>query len=352
MTAMITNLRRETAPARTRSTRTSVLLAAGFTAAAVLTACSGSSTPQTSNSASNGASGGATGKSSIGSGKIDSVAFGGGTTDPTVTVTGSGFGAKPSPDPSSPPSGQQGCPSAPAVQGEYLYGTNFNFTDQQAATGQSNWTAGQNGNNQFDCIGVVIDNWTSSKVAFHFGVLYGKQIPDNAYYLTNGDPFQVVVRGATFSGTVSKLSPGARAKVDSLSVGGTQAAPTITVTGSGFGAEPEADPVSSPAGQMGCPPAAGSAQGHLYGTAVYFSDLKPAKSSGMWTAGQFTPGSNGTFDCVGLVLASWSDTKVVFGFGPVYGKPIKDNMYYLSNGDPVEVVVRGASAKTTVQGLG
>lgn len=143
-----------------------------------------------------------------------------------------------------------------------------------------------------------------------------------------------------------------RAAITSVTTSGTAAAPVITVVGSGFGAEPAPDPASSPQGQQGCPSAPVAGNGHLYGTNLYVSDLVATAGSFKkmtWTAGEYTPGGNGQFDCVGLVIGSWSDTQVSFTFGNIYNKNIPQNDYVLSNGDPIQVFVRGASAKTTAK---
>ena len=137
--------------------------------------------------------------------------------------------------------------------------------------------------------------------------------------------------------------------VTGVTITGTIADPTFTVTGTGFGSTPPApDPSTPPDGQQGCPASPTnnpSLEGYLYGTNLYVSDQG---NSG------FDAGVNsvtGEFDCVGLVIKSWSPTQVVFGFGDLYDQPIPGNDYVLSNGDPVQVVVLGAVGQTTVSGL-
>ncbi len=140
-------------------------------------------------------------------GPITSVVTSGTAANPTITVTGSGFGASPpAPDPSTSPVGQQGCPSTyangspiPPAAGGFLYGTQLFFQDLT-----SGWTAGLNGNSEFDCIGIVIDSWSDTKVVFHFGNVFGRtDIPENAYFLHNGDAYTVHVGAAQFTGVAT-----------------------------------------------------------------------------------------------------------------------------------------------------
>jgi len=140
-------------------------------------------------------------------GPIASVTTSGTAASPTITVTGSGFGASPpAPDPATSPVGQNGCPSTfangspiPPAGGGNLFGTQLFFQDLT-----SGWTAGLNGNSEFDCIGIVIDSWSDTKVVFHFGNVFGRtDIPDNAYFLFNGDAFTVHVGTATFTGVAT-----------------------------------------------------------------------------------------------------------------------------------------------------
>ena len=86
-------------------------------------------------------------------------------------------------------------------------------------------------------------------------------------------------------------------------------------------------------------------QPYLYGTSLYVQD-----NGNMG----FDAGINsvtGEFDCVGLVIQSWTPTQVVFGFGDLYDQNIPGNDYVLANGDPVTVGVLGATGSTTVSGL-
>ncbi len=147
------------------------------------------------------------------------------------------------------------------------------------------------------------------------------------------------------------ISPGIAAakpsaQIASVSTGGTSAQPEITVNGSGFGRRPAPRPshFSTASKAMGCPVVPAAKAGHLYGTQLYFTDLKAKKGTySNWTAGQYTPGGSGFFDCVGLVIDHWSTTTVRFHFGATYGKSFPHNTYFLSNGDRFKVFVRHAT---------
>ena len=98
--------------------------------------------------------------------KITKVAFTGTVAKPTVTVTGSGFGAS-HPSPTYPPGG---CPNHGTGR---LFGNNFDFHDDSGP-----WTAGQGGvpAGQANCIGIIIRSWSSTKIVFTFGNDYGPPV--------------------------------------------------------------------------------------------------------------------------------------------------------------------------------
>jgi hypothetical protein len=142
------------------------------------------------------------------------------------------------------------------------------------------------------------------------------------------------------------------AQITSVTTSGTAAKPEITVTGRGFGSRPAPSPphFSTASRAMGCPSVPAATAGRLYGTQLYFTDLKAKKGTYTnWTAGQYTPGGNGFFDCVGLVIDQWSATKVRFHFGATYGKFFPKNTYFLSNGDRFKVFVRHATSVGTAK---
>jgi hypothetical protein len=100
-----------------------------------------------------------------------------------------------------------------------------------------------------------------------------------------------------------------RPSISSVSFSGTHgpgvASPTITVTGSGFGA-------SAPAGTSDNTTSCGpyTANGKVYGGKLYFT------GDANFEAG-FS--NSGGADCVGIIAVSWSPAKVVLQFGNAYG---------------------------------
>jgi hypothetical protein len=107
--------------------------------------------------------------------------------------------------------------------------------------------------------------------------------------------------------------------VSGVTITGTVDAPTVTVTGSNFGSTaPTATPETCQPGDTG----------NDYG----FGGLEFVDVSKGYGAGE-------SGDCVGLLLTSWSSTKVVFTFGNeylTYGA-------YLIPGDQFQVTVQGAT---------
>ena len=118
---------------------------------------------------------------------------------------------------------------------------------------------------------------------------------------------QPFLAGSTFAPSISGVT-----------LSGTPAAPTVTVTGSNFGsAAPTATPETCQAGDTG----------NDYGIGgLEFQDLTEG-----WGAGE-------SGDCIGLLLTSWSSTKVVFTFGNEYA-----NYGPINAGDQIEVNVQGAT---------
>jgi hypothetical protein len=103
--------------------------------------------------------------------------------------------------------------------------------------------------------------------------------------------------------------------------------PTITVTGSGFGTSPGGSAVNA-----GC-----SASGSDYES----NDLFLNDVTGSWTAGQVG-------DCVGLVLSSYTNTKIVFSFGNYYDSASSLSPILLNPGDSFDIGVDAARLSATV----
>jgi hypothetical protein len=147
-------------------------------------------------------------------------------------------------------------------------------------------------------------------VVFTFGNEYSNYGP-----IKTSDQIEVIVQGA--SDTVSASFPSAPS-ISGVALTGTPAAPTVTVTGSNFGA-------TAPSGTAETCNAGDTGDDYAnYG--LYFQD-----TTENWGAGQ-------TGNCIGLLVTSWSATQVVFTFGNEYSNygPIKTS-------DQIEVIVQGAS---------
>jgi len=118
---------------------------------------------------------------------ITSVTFSLSGTVPTVTVNGSGFGKLPKANPSTPVACAAGSTG-------YDYGPGgLWFSDKSKG-----WTAGQykpKQNAGYDCIGLLVSEFTDTQIVFTFGSYYGVYGP-----LQEGDKWRVHVHGTTASG--------------------------------------------------------------------------------------------------------------------------------------------------------
>jgi hypothetical protein len=112
------------------------------------------------------------------------------------------------------------------------------------------------------------------------------------------------------------------------------ASPVITITGTNFGA-------TAPAGTSDNTTSCGiyTANGKVYGSKLYFTD------DANFEAG-FS--NSGGANCVGIIVMSWSPTKVVLAFGNAYGT---FDHWYLTNGDGYALSVKTALWGGTVSGL-
>jgi hypothetical protein len=140
------------------------------------------------------------------------------------------------------------------------------------------------------------------------------------------------------AGTASAASP---AKINAVAIDGPATAPTFVIHGRGFGSLPPA--VGSPITSAACRNEhAPGDQGGNYGSKLFFID-KTAKFSG-GLSGPYEGVAN-VVDCVGLILKSYTPSRVIFTLGSDYRK----HPYSVRPGDRIMFVVNGAKATITVK---
>lgn len=155
----------------------------------------------------------------------------------------------------------------------------------------------------------------------------------------------MVMRGVVMAGAVmaaitgtaiaaSASPPGITSVSFSGTAGSGVASPTVTLTGSGFG---KTAPTGTSDNSTSCGPY--TANGDVYGGKLYFAD------DGNFEAGY---SSSSGANCIGLIVVSWSSTKVVLQFGNAYGTFA---YWYLSNGDGYAISIKSAIWGGTVSGL-
>ncbi len=103
--------------------------------------------------------------------------------------------------------------------------------------------------------------------------------------------------------------------------------PKVTISGSGFGTVAN---LGSGTAACGSHPT-----GFDYGNHFLFSDTTEG-----WNAGEASP----DYDCIGVIIKSYSDEQVVFTFGSDYGVyPIGSGVALLNSGDRFTMTLLGAS---------
>jgi hypothetical protein len=127
---------------------------------------------------------------------ITAVTFVGYSSSPTVTVTGSGFGA-------APPTGSSDNVTACGTytNNGNAYGAAFTFTDYT-----HEWQAGGGTPPAADCIGLRVSSWSNTSVVFDFGGAGSAYDSFDSWYVSNGDSYTLALEGAVFNGTASGLS--------------------------------------------------------------------------------------------------------------------------------------------------
>jgi hypothetical protein len=134
------------------------------------------------------------------------------------------------------------------------------------------------------------------------------------------------------------LAAAPRPSLSSVSFSGTHGpgmpSPTITITGSQLGTK-------APPGTSDATTACGTyaANGKVYLNKLYFTD------DANFEAG-FS--NSGGADCIGIIVVSWTPTKVVLKFGNSYGSFAH---WYLTNGDGYALSIKNAIWGGSVSGL-
>lgn len=127
---------------------------------------------------------------------ISSVSFTGtsgpGVASPTITITGSRFGATP---PSGTSDNSTSC--GPYTANGKVYGNKLYFADD------ANFEAGFSNSSGADCVGISVVSWSSTKVVLQFGNAYGTF---DHWYLSNGDGYAISIKSSIWGGTVGGLS--------------------------------------------------------------------------------------------------------------------------------------------------
>ncbi|HXW34848.1 MAG TPA: choice-of-anchor Q domain-containing protein [Acidimicrobiales bacterium] len=119
---------------------------------------------------------------------IKKVSFVGGTTKPTITITGRAFGT----EPNGTSDNSNDCGSY-TNNGEDYGPSNLWFEDV------GNFYAGQGTPPNAACVGLIVTKWTSTKVVMHFGNAYDTY---DHWYITAGDKFVISLKGVEANGTI------------------------------------------------------------------------------------------------------------------------------------------------------
>lgn len=128
--------------------------------------------------------------------------------------------------------------------------------------------------------------------------------------------------------------------ISSIVFSGSVRAPTVTISGHGLGALPTGSqpPTSSSACRAEHAP---GDQGDNYGDRLFFLDHSTGLAGGL--SGPYG-GDPDVVSCVGLIVESFSSTRVVYRLGSDYAK----HPYSVSAGDRVLIVVNEARTTITV----
>jgi hypothetical protein len=127
---------------------------------------------------------------------VTSVSFSGtagpGVASPTITITGSHFGAT---APTGTSDNTTSC--GPYVANGDVYRSKLYFVDD------GNFEAGYSTTTGANCVGVIVVSWSQTTVVLQFGNAYGTF---DHWYLTNGDGYAISIKAAIFGGNISGLT--------------------------------------------------------------------------------------------------------------------------------------------------
>ena len=146
-------------------------------------------------------------ESSAADAKITSVSFAGNEINPTITIRGTGFGVRPTPNPPYHPPALnhplcRARPTLPLTRYGYDYGTELFLQDSSQAPA---WSAGRYRPSlrELDCIGLQVSKYTPTVIVLRLGAAY-PLIPGTpgAYALETGDKYIIGVGSARHSGQV------------------------------------------------------------------------------------------------------------------------------------------------------
>ncbi|MGD0644019.1 MAG: hypothetical protein ABSA75_03845 [Candidatus Bathyarchaeia archaeon] len=238
----------------------------------------------------------------------------------TITIQGSGFGNV------APQTASLGDGSVDTIDGSNT--PSMQIRDNSLTKG---WTSGYDGNG----IGVILVSWSDTKIVLGgFGSALSTT-DQGEWNLMPGDPIQILVKvsGAVashstyVSGSQEKTSGtnnGPAPTISSVSPISTDASQAIVIQGSGFG---NIQPQTMSLGDGSIDTVGGG------NTPVI--QIHDDGWCG-WEAGTQDGPTTGA-DSIGVILVSWSDTKIVLGgFGSALGM---NGQWSISPGDPMRIVV-------------
>lgn len=232
--------------------------------------------------------------SATGAPSIAGVTLRGTVSAPSITVRGTNFGTI----------AGLGSPSSSCGTGSD-YGNNFLFADST-----DGWNAGE-GTPDYDCIGVIVQSYSATKVVFGFGSQYGTYpIGSGVALLSSGDHFTMTLLGASFSGTAKYKTSSTPCTPSITSVGTfqAQASQSVEILGSCFGTGPA-----------------------LNASDTFNLMISDRSATVPWSACNL-----GVSDGITCSVSSWTNDEITFtGFNGVYGTV----RHRLKAGD--ELIVRG-----------